>query len=187
MKNIFLLVAILVTFGAGCNKSQPTPVMQRQQAENGATPTSSADGLKDAPAIIPSSEPLEDDRNWSTATTRTGITLTFPAKGTNAPKWAYTLLDNSDPRLKGDCYVTDTTVYKRTDFSSFERACQTTTSFEAASGTRMDYFVFRTSYQDEEGNQITRTHLFTFTKTYPVGFNMNGYDLILEKIINIID
>jgi hypothetical protein len=78
-------------------------------------------------------------------------------------------------------------VFKRTNFSGVENVCQTTTALSEGPGKRTDYYIFHDEYQDSSGKQATRTHLLTFTKTYPAGFKMDEYSVVIERIINILD
>jgi hypothetical protein len=191
------LFATVLFLGAGCapvaSEETPTPesaVQQEQSASSSSanqteattaetSSTVEATGsLKALPAIVPSPKLVEDDKTWQKTTTKSGVTLTYPTKGAYAPTWTYAILASDDAHLKGDCYVTEKTVYQRTDFPGITGSCQTTTEFGSGPGTRTDYYVFH--YGD-------KTHLFTFTKVYAAGFDMDGYGAVLEHVIGIID
>lgn len=190
------LLSVAVFLGAGCTPvtseetPSPTPEAQQEQStsstaetstETSTTETSSttevAGSLKELPAITPAPKLIEGAEVWQKTTTRSGVTLTYPIKGAYAPTWTYTILANDDAHLKGDCYVTETTTYQRTNFSGFTGSCQTTTEFGADAGTRTDYFVFHAT---------DKTHLFTFTKVHAAGFDMDGYGAVLEHVISLI-
>ena len=105
--------------------------------------------------------------------------IAYPDKGTYAVTWKDRLIANNDPHLQGDCYVTSGVVYQRTDFGTWSGGvCQTTTDFRADHGVRTDYFVMRSE---------DAVHLFTFTKAYTKGFDMNLYGAILNHLILIMD
>jgi hypothetical protein len=190
------LFATVLFLGAGCAPATseetqvPEPSAQQEQSassssanqtEAPAAETSSTveatGSLKALPAVVPSPKLLEDDKAWQKTTTRSGVTLIYPIKGAYAPTWTYAILASDDAHLKGDCYVTEKTVYQRTDFPGHSGVCQTTTEFGAGPGTRTDYFVFRTD----------KINLFTFTKTYAAGFDMDGYGAVLEHVIGTIN
>ena len=199
--------AVLALLGAGCagepatNSPQqpsspaansPQPVVNSpQSATPSATQPSVNNGtaaeLKEMSAITPPSAPI-DDSTWKATTTRAGVTLKLPIKGTFAPNWTYTLLDNNDPHLKGNCYVTDAAVYKdEASFTDFKNACQTTTELNPGPSERTDYFVFQTSHANSKGDEVTQTNLITLTKSYPAGFDMDAYSAVVEHIIKLID
>lgn len=125
----------------------------------------------------------EDSNTWNSFTTKSAVTIIYPSKGRYAPKWTYSILANNDPRLQGGCVVTDDTVYKKTSFAGSwgegANVCQTTSVFGAGPATRVDYFVFPWS----DG----RVHLLTITKTYPAGFDMDGYGAVVDHMIGSID
>jgi hypothetical protein len=179
--------AVLALLGAGCagepNKNSPEQPAANTPAENGATAE-----LKEMPAVKSLPDPF-DDSSWVTTYTKTSVALKAPVKGRYAPTWTYSVLKNDDPHLKGNCYVTDDTVYKRTEFTSYEKGsvCQTTTALNPGPGTRTDYFVFHNGYANSKGEQVTETHLFTFVKNYPADFDMDTYSSTIERVINIID
>jgi len=183
-------LAAIVLLGAGCAPT-PTPAPSNQEQTQTPTqnwPETAAPGeLKDMPEITELKTPIKND-DWITTTTKNGITLKTPNKGATAPTaWTYTLLKNDDSHLNGDCYVTDTTVYKKTTGFGFENACQTTTEIKDGPGERTDYFVFHSGYVNGKNERIDQAHLFTFTKKYPANFDMNAYSATLLNIINIID
>jgi hypothetical protein len=185
-------VAVAALLGAGCAEQPaaqaPQPAATNTAPGQTAPKTVGAGELKDLPAVKSLPDPF-DDSSWVTTTTKTGVALKAPVKGTFAPTWTYTLLKNDDPHLNGNCYVTEDTVYKRTEFTGYESgsACQTTTALNPGPGVRTDYFVFHNGYENSKGVQVTETHLFTFTKTYPAGFDMDTYGATIERVINIID
>lgn len=166
-----------------------TPSTQQKAPANDKKPqpSKSLTELEDLPAFTPPTQPLEDDRAWKMLTTKTGVTLTYPATGPNAMKISYARLAENDPHLQEGCYVTRTTKYKNPHIPGYTQSCQTTTAFNTASGVRTDYFVFQTSYQENDDKLVTINHLFTFTKAYSKGFDMNLYGAILNKVIAIID
>ena len=183
--------AVLALLGAGCagepatNSQQPAtpaaPAAAQPSVNNGTVAE-----LKAMPAITPSAEPI-DDSVWKTTATRAGITVKMPVKGSFAPNWTYTLLDNNDPHLKGNCYVTDATVYNdETSFADLSNACQTTTELNPGPSERTDYFVFQTSYANSKGAQVTQINLITLTKSYSAGFDMNAYSAVVQQIFKII-
>ncbi len=176
----------MALLGAGCAKPNESPNAKNENNQKPAENIPAVSDMNELPAITPSATPI-DDSAWKTTTTKTGVTLRAPIKGSYAPTWTYTLLANDDPHLKGDCYVTENTVYKRTTGFSFETACQTTTALNAGPSERTDYFVFHSYYEDSAGKQVAKNNLFTFTKKYPANFDMNAYSAVLEHIINIID
>jgi hypothetical protein len=193
-KNSTLLVILLVAIIAvglyfvfnSRQSTQPTAT----PTDSPTTQTSSTKqitNLSDLPEFNRSLADVENEHTWSVATTKTGVTLTYPTKGKYAPTWTYALLANDDSHLQGMCYVTESIVYKQTENPGYENSCQTTTALNAGPGTRTDYFVFQNGYIDNNDKMITQTHLFTFTKTYPEGFDMNTYSAVLNKVINIID
>lgn len=187
MKNMFPLIGLVVLFGAGCTTKALPPIAQKSPEppvpaaviapdppKQKEPPATSIANLKEAPPVIHTEQPLEDDSKWATLT-RNGVTATYPTTGPNAMRLTITLLANDDPHLHGGCFVTKATVFKRTNFPNYDPGpCQTITAFGAGAGTRVDYFVL--------GH-----HLITMSKTYPAGFDMDGYDRIVEKVINIID
>ena len=195
-------VAVLAMLGAGCadepgaetpaantpaNAPVNTPV-NAPTAENSNANVPLNVVLKDLPAVKSFSDPY-DDSSWVTTTTKTGVALKVPIKGAFAPTWTYALLDNNDPHLQGGCYVTADTVYKRTKFTGYAdgTVCQTTTEINPGPGERTDYFVFHDGGMNSKGVQETRTHLFTFTKKYSAGFDMDTYGATIERVVNIID
>jgi hypothetical protein len=198
MKKAILLIGTVVMLGAGCsqqNVSQTPPTSVDTNIDSGSsspsgvpplTPQATDGGLTDLPAVDASKAPPMDASTWSKTALHIGLTLTYPTKGLNAPTWTYAFLATDDSHLKGNCYVTDATVYKKTDFTGFDSACLTTTALAAGPGTRTDYFTFNKATTDSTGKAVMRTHLFTFTKTYPAGFDMDGYTATLEKVIGLI-
>lgn len=148
--------------------AEPEPVGEPEPEV--APPTQS--GLAALPAFTAPTTPF-DTSTWETVTTRAGITLSYPIKGSYAPTWAYERVRSDDPRLKGTCLVTPDAKYERTNFSP-ETACQTTTAFAEGAGTRVDYFVIKNGENFE---------LITFTKTHPAGFNMNDYSATLDHVM----
>jgi len=200
MKKFALLigtVAAVALLGAGCAQTQNqgtttntnananTPASGDQANSDGAHAPEAAN-LKDLPAIAPPATPI-DDSAWTATTTKAGITITTPTKGGTAPTtWAYSILDNNDPHLQGDCYVTADTVYKNTADNHYKYSCQTTTELNAGPSERTDYFVFRVMSTDKKGKETTQTNLVTFTKKYPAGFDMNAYGATVEHIIELI-
>lgn len=163
---------------ASASTSQQPPEVQKNPVAD----------LKELPAVDPTLAASIDDSAWIHAATRNGTaTVTSPTKGSYSPTWTYTLLANDDPHLKGNCYLTDATIYKRTNFSGVENVCQTTTSLTPGPGTRTDYYIFHDVFEGSSGKQVTRTHLLTFSKIYPAGFNMEEYSATIERIINILD
>ena len=199
MKKFALLigtVAAVALLGAGCaqNPSQGTttdanankPAFGEDQANPDGARAPEAANLKDLPAIAPLATPI-DDSAWIANATKAGITIKTPGKGAAAPTtWAYSVLDNNDPHLQGDCYVTSDTVYKNAASSSYKYACQTTTELNNGPSERTDHFVFRTSWTDKKGKEVTQTNLVTFTKKYPAGFDMNAYSASVEHMIKLI-
>ncbi len=192
MKKIFLMIGAVVLLGAGCNQVPPVPSTTETpvESETSESATTSqeqppkdvaSDDLPESPPVAETSEAVVVDETWIKTTTRSGVTLTYPVKGAFAPQWTYTRLASDDARLQGDCYVTDAVVSKRTEVAGHEQACQTTTALDAGPGTRTDYFVFRSG----EGSTAT-IHLFTFTKEYKAGFDMDKYGAVLAKVIEII-
>lgn len=191
MKNLFPFIGLVILFGAGCAPQPPSspitptstasptpapaPVVTPDPPQRKDPPTTPIINLKEAPPVVPTDQPLEDDSKWATLT-RNGVTATYPTTGPNAMKLTMTLLANDDPRLQNGCFVTKATVSKRTNFPNYDlpKPCQTITAFGAGAGTRVDYFVLG-------------RHLITMSKTYPAGFDMDGYDRIVEKVINILD
>jgi hypothetical protein len=205
MKKFALIIGTVATvalLGAGCaqepaapeqgaatnaNANANTPAFGDQTPATNTNAPLTIGELKDMPALTALKTPI-DDSTWAMMTTKTGVTLRTPGKGGGAPTaWTYSVIDNNDPHLQGDCYVTSDTVYKRTEVSGYENACQTATEFNAGPSERTDYFVFYTFTSDSKGNQIKRTNLLTFTKKYPTGFDMNAYSASVEHIIGIID
>jgi len=186
------MLAAIVLLGAGCApepSSTEKPVQEQTNSSSKDTQTEAKEPneLKEMPEITALKTPIKND-DWNLTTTKNGITLKAPTKGATAPTtWTYTLLDNNDSHLKGDCYVTDATVYKKTSGFSFENACQTTTEIKSGPGERTDYFVFHSGYVNNKNTRVDETHLFTFTKKYPASFDMNTYSATLLNIINIID
>jgi hypothetical protein len=180
--------AVLALLGAGCAGEPTTNSPQQSSSPAAQTPAknSAIAGLKEMPAITPPAEAI-DDSAWKTTATRAGVTVKMPIKGPFAPNWTYTLLDNNDPHLKGNCYVTDATVYKdEASFADFTDACQTTSELNPGPGERTDYFVFQTSYPTSKGAQATQTNLITLTKSYSTGFDMNAYSAVVQQIFKII-
>ena len=195
LKRLLIIFSVVFVFtGAGCSvrpKSitvpQPpavqSPTTSNTTAASSTVTTKKVADLKELPAVVPNSELTKDDQAWTRTVTRSGVTITAPTKGRYAPTWTYTIVDKNDPNLQGKCYVTDATVYKKTDFENWINVCQTTTEFGSGPGTRVDYFIF-SSFAIDNKNKV---NLFTFTKTYPAGFDMNGYGVVLNNIIGIID
>ena len=191
MKKLTLLMGtavVLALLGAGCTEEPGTPAANAPAAQNANMNAPANVALKDLPAVKSLPDPY-DDSAWVATTTKTGVTLKAPVKGSFAPTWTYTLLDNNDPHLQGGCYVTADTVYKRTKFTGYAdgTACQTTTELNPGPGERTDYFVMQTSWTNSKGVPVPRTNLFTFTKKYPAGFDMDTYGATLERVIKIID
>ena len=211
MKKFVLITgtfAVLALLGAGCagkpaanspqqpsspaaNSPQPAANSPQPAAPSAAQPSvnnGTTAELKEMPAVKSLPDPF-DDTSWVTTETKTGVALKVPVTGSFVPTWTYALLKNDDPHLKGNCYVTEDTVYKRTEFTGYENGsvCQTTTELNPGPGVRTDYFVFHDGYANSKGVQVTETHLFTFTKTYPAGFDMDTYSATIERVINIID
>lgn len=189
-----LTLSVLLTLGAGCapapaantaantppasagNQAASAPANTPSSTPPGTSaPANASAGLTALPYAAPT-QPIEDDSNWSVVTTHGGLTLTYPEKGPDAPMWTVAILQKDDAHVQNGCYVTDATMYKKTDgFDTFTNGgCLTTTSFSAETGTRTDYFV-------------TGTTLLTFTKAYSTGFDQNMYTAILLHIIGIID
>jgi hypothetical protein len=204
MKKFSLLIgtiAAVALLGAGCaqepaaseqgaatntNANANTPAFGGDQTNSDGSHAPEAAGLKDFPAITPLATPI-DDSTWKTTMTKAGITITTQGKGGGAPTtWAYSILDNNDPHLQGDCYVTADTVYKNTTDNHYKYSCQTTTELNAGPSERTDYFVFRVMSTDKKGKETTQTNLVTFTKKYPANFDMNAYSASLEHIIGLI-
>jgi len=205
MKKFALLigaVAAVALLGAGCAQEPAAPEQgaatnayanANTPAFGDQTPATNTNApltigeLKEMPALAPLATPI-DDSAWVTTTMRSGVVLKTPSKTALTPtSWTYSVIDNNDPHLQGNCYVTSDTVYKRTEVSGYENACQTATEFNAGPSERTDYFVFYTFSTDSKGNQVKRTNLLTFTKKYPAGFDMNAYSASVEHIIGIID
>jgi hypothetical protein len=199
MKKTFLLIATIALLGAGCSQESVPQNPQTEadiQAESASstssdtpseTPEIVSGDLKKMPAPDTSKAPQMDVSTWSTTELKIGVKLTAPTKGANAPTWTYSLLANDDSHLKGNCYVTEATVGQRTDVAGRADSCLTTTALDAGPGTRTDYFVFRKETPDAAGKQVSRTHLFTFTKVYPAGFDMDAYAATLDQIIGLIE
>ena len=194
MKKIALAVgtiAALVLLGAGCAPaSEPSAetnnnaVSSTNQSKAEANANSAIGAPEALPEITPPAVAI-DDSAWTATTTKSGITLKTPTKGATAPtSWTYSLLDSNNPNLKGDCYTTDATVYQKATGFSYANACQTTTELNVGPGERTDYFVFRTAYTNSKGKSIEQINMFTFTKKYPAGFDMNAYGATLERIIS---
>lgn len=164
---------------------EPTPQPELDETDSEAPsdeptledpePVEGSTGLAALPTFTSPTTPI-DDSEWETTTTRAGITLTYPIKGSYAPLWEYARLSSGDPRLKGTCLVTADAKYQKTDFSP-ETACQTTTAFAEGAGTRTDYFVIKNGENFE---------LITFTKTHPENFNMNDYSATLDHALRLI-
>jgi len=208
MKKFALLigtVAAVALLGAGCaqeptapdqgaatnantntNANANTSAFGGDQANTDGAHAPEAANLKDLPAITPLATPI-DDSTWKKTATKAGITIATPGKGGGAPTaWTYSILDNNDTHLQGDCYVTADTVYKNTTDNHYKYSCQTTTELNAGPSERTDYFVFRTSSTDKNGKDTTRTSLVTFTKKYPAGFDMNAYSASVEHMIGLV-
>lgn len=134
--------------------------------------------LVDLPPITPPNPPI-DDHDWITRTTRFPVlAIQYPSQGPLAMTWTDQLLNKDNVHLRGNCYVTANTIYKKDPFPNYLAACQTSTNFRADHGTRIDYFVVRGD------NGI---HLLTFTKKYSAGFDMDRYGATLDHVLNIID
>jgi hypothetical protein len=207
MKKLALLVgtvAAVALLGAGCaqtpapeqgtatntninaNANAHTPAFGGDQTNSDSTHAPEAANLKDLPATTPAAKPI-DDSAWIATTTKTGITIKTPGKsGIGPTTWTYSILDNNDSHLQGDCYVTADTVYKNATDSSYKNACQTTTELNAGPSERTDYFVFRVMSTDKKGRETTQTNLVTFVKKYPAGFDMNAYSASVEHMIGLI-
>ncbi len=203
MKKFALLigtVAAVALLGAGCasttepgaetntnaNANANTPAFGGDQTGSDAGHAAEAANLKDLPAVTPPATPI-DDSAWTSTLTKAGITIKTPGKGATAPTtWAYSILDNNDSHLQGDCYVTADTVYKNVTDNHYKYSCQTTTELNAGPGERTDYFVFRLMSTDKKGKETTQTNLVTFTKKYPAGFDMNAYGASVERMIELI-
>jgi hypothetical protein len=200
MKKFALVIGtfgVIALLGAGCAPESAAPVSQPSAQNNQpvmntptvAVPIPYLSELKDFPAITTLATPI-DENAWATTMTKTGVALRVPDKGATAPtSWTYAVIDNNDPHLKGDCYVTEDIVFKETsmDEVNLGNACQTATEFKDGPSTRTDYFVFHTGWTDSKGVPVTRTNLITFTKKYPAGFDMNAYSATVRHIIRIID
>ena len=204
MKKFALLigtVAAVALLGAGCsqesaspdqggatnvNTNANTPAFGGDQENTDGAHAPEAADLKDLPAITPLAMPI-DDSTWKKTMTKAGVTITTPVKGVGAPTtWTYSILDNNDPHLQGDCYVTADTVYKNTTDNHYKYACQTTTELNAGPSERTDYFVFRVMSTDKKGKETTQTNLVTFTKKYPANFDMNAYSASVEHMIGLV-
>ena len=154
MKKFALLigaVAAVALLGAGCaqtpaapdqggatnvNANTNTQAFGGDQANTDGAHAQEAANLKDLPAIAPLATPI-DDSTWKKTATKAGITITTPGKGGGAPTaWTYSILDNNDPHLQGDCYVTADTVYKNTTDNHYKYSCQTTTELNAGPSER---------------------------------------------------
>lgn len=193
MNKLLIAFSILAVAGFGCAPNDPstlsTPVTSR--APNATeittnptpptaqitTPTNDPSTLQELPSFTPPGTAI-DDSTWVTTTTRAGVSVTAPVKGTYAPTWTLDILASTDPHLQGNCYLADGVAYQKTSFSGFENACQTTSAFSVEAGTRTDYFVMRNE---------TNAYLITFTKVHSANFNMNDYSATLDHVINIID
>ena len=181
---LLTVAATLVILGAGCTSSPAAPTAVNPSPTSAASSTSPvvaknlklAD-LKDLPATTPVDKSVVDESTWDKFTTKSGVTIIYPTKGTYAPHWSYSILKSDDPHLQGSCYVSENAAYKRDKVDGYVDACQTTDAFGPGPGTRTDYFVFRND----------KINLITFTKDYPAGFDMNAYGATLERIIGIID
>lgn len=191
MKKIISILTFIACLGAGCSNAlqQPTqapfrlPTTEKAtsttKTEIKASPTTSTSALlKPLPSIASSTQ--IDDKDWiNKSTPYPAVTLTFPVKGPYAIVWKHRILSAKDSHLRGDCYVTNETIYQKTNFEGFAvGTCQTTTDYSADHGIRTDYFVLR----GEDG-----IHLFTFTKSYRQNFDMNTYAATLDHVLNIID
>lgn len=184
MKKYLLLLGIVVMMGAGCDATTDTQTTTGDQAQSDTsaaqeptTPPPAQTGLQVLPAIGADAAADVDVTGWSKTTLRSGAEITVPVKGTYAPTWTYTLLENDDTHLQGGCYVTDATVYARTTFAGRENVCLTTTALADGPGTRTDYYVFTSDAVKG------KTQMYTFTKTYPAGFDMNAYGAVMERVI----
>lgn len=191
MKKIALAIgtiAALVLLGAGCAPASAPTTETNNNAVSSTNQSVNNNGSTGAPEALPEITPPAvaiDDSTWTVTTTKSGVTLKTPTKGATAPTaWTYTLLASDDAHLKGDCYATDATVYQKDSGFSYAQACQTTTELKAGPSERTDYFVFRTSYTNGKGKSVEQINMFTFTKKYPAGFDMNAYGATLDRVIN---
>jgi len=181
-------VAAVALLGAGCaQEPSATPInsVTNTPSSTPVTPPAVTTGsLKERPALTALAQPI-DDSAWVTTAMRSGVALKTPSKtGLTPTSWTYSLLDSTDSHLKGNCYVTDATVYEETaSWSDFTNACQTTTELNAGPSERTDYFVFQTTSTDKKGKQTIQNQMFTFTKSYKAGFDMNAYGATVEHII----
>ena len=203
MKKLLATLCLLGLVGAGCTSSKEpvtnnpentdsTSTNQETQTPTTPNPTptpspapapaeeqeevSESNGLQSFPTATPPATPINDS-TWTQTVTRTGVTITAPTTGTYAPTWTYTVLPANDVKIVDKCYVTSDVVYKQSN-SPTEGYCHTATAFDENAGTRTDYFL---------AVGTTRTDLWTFTKTYPAGFNHNDYNATLNHIIGILD
>ena len=191
MKKLLVTLGVLALAGFGCApndpaslstpSNSPVPVTQPMPVPGTSTPDTSVvnvtpGSLQQLPDITPPTLTI-DDSTWIATTTRTGVTIKAPVKGTFAPTWTFDVLSKDDAHLQGDCYVTTSVAYQKTAFTNHTSACQTTTAFSAEAGTRTDYFVFR-----RENN----IYLITFTKVHGANYNQNDYSATIDHAINLI-
>jgi hypothetical protein len=184
MKKLLVTLSVIALVGAGCAGQKAADKPQESGSTNpqvagqpvSDVPTTPG-GQQESPAVNAPEKPI-DDSAWVATTTRAGVTITAPVKGSYAPTWTVTILKKDDPHLQGNCYVTTSTVYKKTPVTGFENACQTSTAFSADAGVRTDYFVMQVD---------TQLVLITFTKTHAANFNHNDYSATLDHVISIID
>ena len=88
--------------------------------------------------------------------------------------WTFDELATNDTHIQGGCYVTESTIYKKSG-TAVGAYCHTATAFDSTTaGTRIDYV-------------LMANYLLTFTKTYSAGFYQNAYGATLEQIILTID
>jgi len=191
MKKLIFSIGLITLVGAGCanqptntntapqpspsaSSNAPAPSPSGNMNNPSPTPTPSTPSetdLETLPAFTQPSEPI-DDSAWESKTLKSGVSIKYPTKGVYAPNWSQSILAKDDASLRGNCYVALGTKFNKQDFGG--DTCQTTTAFDVASGTRTDYFVIKKSGV---------INLFTITRNYGVGFDMNGYSATVDHIL----
>lgn len=206
MKKLLYAAGVIVLLGAGCAAPESSVPPENKPAANepaawgnvnANVPAVAEEEVKGEevsetePSVAPAELVLEqlpepgvsqdkiDDKSWKKFVTRNGITFIYPDQPTFSPSaWSQRIIQANDPHLRGNCYVTVDTKYQKTEGLNMEGACLTTTGFSAGPSTRTDYFVFN------RGGQL---NLFTMSKTYRAGFDVETYGATVEHIVRIID
>lgn len=196
MKKLLFVLSLFLVAGFGCAPKEPVavdsgtddvpshetadsipnvpePSEESPKPSDGATTPS---GSMEMPVITAPSVPI-DVSAWSSFTTKTGVSMKYPTKGSYAPTWEYVILKADDAHLKGDCYMADGVMYAMEFSGDILARCQTATAFNAGPGTRVDYVTVK------QGSTIG---MFVFTKVYPENFSMNDYSLAMQEIIQTI-